>query len=126
MDEPSDLRPEGLEELPESRFSLPTASAPRTAVCYADGATPVAVGDEVTASSWQHKRTGRVEYVPGLSPREKEMECYGLSWVGIKLDSGGWLDMVVDPETSRLGKAVTLVSRGADSDRQQPASSLGG
>jgi hypothetical protein len=123
MDEPSDHRSESLEDPPESLFSGPEAATPPSTVCYADGATPVAVGDEVTASSWQHKRSGRVEYVPGLSPREKDMECYGLSWVGIKLDSGGWLDMVVDPETSRLGKAVTLVSRGADADRRQQSSS---
>jgi hypothetical protein len=87
--------------------------APRSAVCYADGATPVAVGDEVMASSWSQKRSGRVEYVPGVSPAERDRECYGLCCVGIKLDSGGLLEMVVDPETSRLGKAVTLVSRGA-------------
>ena len=116
MDEPSDHRSESLENPSESLFPGPSAATSPSTVCYADGATPVAVGDEVTASSWLSKRSGRVEYVPGLSPAEEDMEYHGLSWVGIKLDSGGRLDMVVDPVTSRLGKAVTLVSRSADDD----------
>jgi hypothetical protein len=82
-------------------------------VTYKDKVTAVQLGDRVETRLWWRKKTGRVVYVPGLSPAHADMERDGLCWVGIRLDDGGFLSTLVDPEGLFLVKTETLVARDA-------------
>lgn len=78
---------------------------------YADG-TLVELGDRVCVRSWFKDRLGTVVYLPGVSSLNPSMEYGGLSWVGIRLDGGGFVGSLVFPESGRLKKRVRLVARG--------------
>ena len=81
-------------------------------VTYSDRVTPVQLGDHVETRVWWRKRLGRVVYVPGISPKNAEMEHDGLTWVGIRLDGGeGFVSTVVDPEGRFLVKKEKLLKR---------------
>lgn len=71
-------------------------------VTYNDRVTPVQLGDHVLTRVWFRKRKGRVVYVPGVSALNTNMEYNGLCWVGIRLDDGGFVSTVVDPEGAYL------------------------
>lgn len=80
-------------------------------VTYPDRVSPVQLGDHVEVRIFWRKRRGRVVYVPGLSPVNREMERDGLTWVGIRLDEGGFVSSVVDPEGLYLRKYARLLER---------------
>lgn len=80
-------------------------------ITYSDRVTPVQLGDRVETRVWWRKRRGRVVYVPGISPVNREMERDGLVWVGIRLDDGGFVSTVVDPEGHFIRKNEKLLAR---------------
>ena len=96
---------------------MPTTGTPTAmggVVTYSDKVTPVQLGDRVeTRVWWFWKKTGRVVYVPGLSPAHDHMERDGLSWVGVRIDEGGFLSTVVDPKGLFLIKNERLIGRDA-------------
>lgn len=81
------------------------------AVTYLDRTTPVQLGDHVETRVWWRKRRGRVVYVPGISPVNRQMERDGLKWVGIRLEEGGFVSTVVDPEGFFLRKNEKFLRR---------------
>jgi hypothetical protein len=80
-------------------------------ITYSDKVTPVQLGDRVETRVWWRKRPGRVVYVPGLSPLNQEMARGGLTWVGIRLDEGGFVSTVVDPTGLFLVKNEKFLAR---------------
>jgi hypothetical protein len=78
--------------------------------------TSVRVGDEVCVRGWFRRLQGRVDYVPGQSPKDNEMEFNGLSWVGIKIVGHAHRGHLVDPDTARLDRRVQFVRRAAGSE----------
>jgi hypothetical protein len=50
-------------------------------------------------------------YVPGISARNSNMELNGLTWVGVRLERGDVISLVVDPEHSYLRNKVTFLGR---------------
>ena len=54
------------------------------------------LGDRVRVRAWFFFRaTGRVDYIPGASPKKPSLERGGLAWVGIALDDGSHIDVPV-------------------------------
>lgn len=91
------------------------ASAPSAATKPRyDNGEPVLVGDHVELRVWVklfRKLPGTVVYVPGISKRRPQMGHDALTWVGIRMDDdGAVVGAIVDPETGRLKKGVTLLS----------------
>lgn len=80
-------------------------------ITYSDRLTPVQLGDHVETRVWWRKRRGRVVYVPGISPFNPVMERDGLRWVGVRLDDGGFVSTVVDPDGHFLRKNEKLLKR---------------
>jgi hypothetical protein len=78
---------------------------------YFDGATEVLLGDHVALRVLFRKRTGRVVYVPGISPMNPEFEYNGLSWVGIRLQDRSLVATVVLSKTGNLKKKVKFIER---------------
>jgi hypothetical protein len=82
---------------------------------YRNG-TPVLLGDHVELRVWVklfRKLPGTIVYVPGISKRRAEMEHGGLTWVGIRMDDDGTIvGSIINSDTQRLVKRVTLVRRG--------------
>jgi len=79
--------------------------------------TPVQLGDRVTIRRFLFwKYSGTVVYVPGISPKRKDMEYNGLQWIAVKYDDGSFVQEVVDPEIHELcNKNVKFISRGDQS-----------
>ena len=98
------------------------AAGPR--VTYRDRVTSVELGDHVQMRVFFRRRTGRVVYVPGISARNSTMEFNGLTWVGVRLENGDFISLVVDPRESYLRNKVAFLRRdlagftalGADED----------
>lgn len=83
-------------------------------VRYHDGITVVQLGDRVEVRGlilFFRKKQGRVNYVPGISRRNPEMEHGGLTWVGVIFDDGTRTGAYVDPNTQCLLKIVTFLER---------------
>lgn len=74
----------------------------------------VMLGDHVETRDFFRKVTGRVVYVPGISPKHPDMEHHGLVYVGIQVPSGPLLATLVNPETFRLKKKVRLLERDSE------------
>jgi len=95
--------PEALRDLTTLGPLAPSRGGP---IYYADGTTEVRLGDRVSVRRFLIRRTGTVSYVPGISPKKRDMEHHGLCWIGITLDRGGSASTVVIPETRRLQASV--------------------
>jgi hypothetical protein len=78
-------------------------------VTYRDRVTPVMLGDHVEVRIWFRRHRGRVIYVPGASAVNRHMERDGLTWVGIRLEEGGFMGALVDPHAGYLRTKVTFV-----------------
>jgi hypothetical protein len=94
-------------------------------VCYHGTKTSVLVGDHVEFKIglffWRGWQPGRVHYVPGISPKNDELEYNGLTWVAIHDARGGQSGHVVLPETNQLRKTVRYVRRADDRFTVTPA-----
>ncbi len=98
-----------------SRLIAPPAPipSPHPPVLYHGSNVPVQLNDEVEFRFWYlFKRVGVVTYVPGTSPKNRDMEHHGLTWVGIRTTQGEYVSEVVFPETSTLRKGIKLIRRG--------------
>ncbi len=83
----------------------------------------VKVGDYVQfrawAELWLRKRTGRVMFVPGISPPNPTLEYNGLKWISIdeeKMKIGG----LVDPKTGVV-KKIRFLKRSDDELQETPS-----
>ena len=80
---------------------------------YADGKTRVCLGDLVTLKIFfVIKRRATVVYVPGVSPKNDNLEYDGLVQVGFLEDGGGAVSTFVDPETNLLPSRIKFLARG--------------
>lgn len=95
----------GLSNRPPSNDNYPKA-------IYETG-EPVQLGDHVQikvwAEFWKGWQTGIVEYVPGISNKNPQLEHGGLKWVAIRLQNGQ-ICPLVDHESGKL-KKVKFVRR---------------
>jgi hypothetical protein len=82
-------------------------------ICYSDRSTPVMLGDVVEKVIFFRRRQGRVVYVPGVSPLNKELDYDGLQSVGIKIDEGPFVATLVDPVGKFLQKKIRFIRRDA-------------
>jgi hypothetical protein len=80
-------------------------------VQYSDGYTEVRLGDRVALKILFRRRTGRVVYVPGVSPLNPEFEYNGMRWVGIRLEDRSLVATVVLTNTGNLKKKVQFIER---------------
>jgi hypothetical protein len=81
-------------------------------VRYNDGQA-VQLGDRVALRVLFRKRTGRVVYVPRISPPNPEFAYNGLEWVGIRLDDHSLVGTVVLHKTGTLKKKIKFIARDA-------------
>ena len=58
------------------------------------------------------KTEGVVCYIPGVSPRHRDMEYSGFRHIGIQLPHGEIRQLLWPAGESSLGKGVTLLERG--------------
>jgi hypothetical protein len=82
-------------------------------VRYFDGTVEVQLGDRVALRILFRKRTGRVVYVPGISPLNPEFAYNGLQWVGVRLEDRSLVATVVLHKTGTLKKKVKFIARDA-------------
>jgi hypothetical protein len=75
-------------------------------------------GTNVPVRGWQ---AGRVRYVPGISPKNDELEFNGLTWVAIHDARGEQSGHVVLPGTGQLRSNVRFVRRADDGLTKTPA-----
>ena len=80
-------------------------------ITYRDRSTSVELGDHIETRIWFRKYRGRVVCLPGASSVNPAMEHGGLRWVGIRLEEGGFVSAVVDPDASYVRNKITLVGR---------------
>jgi len=80
-------------------------------VVYYGSKARVCLGDRVEKHGLLRRRVGRINYVPGISTPNHDMEFNGLVYVGIELEDGGVIATLVDPENSSLKKSIRLLER---------------
>lgn len=83
-------------------------------ILYHDGKTEVRLGDEVSARDVFFRRDGRVNYLPGVSKKNRNMEHGGLCWVGIKFQRGTYTGTIVDPKSFKLKKSIRFLRRSTE------------
>jgi hypothetical protein len=86
-----------------------TTRSPERPIVYKDRVTQVMLGDHVEVRIWFRKHKGRVVYLPGTSALNPAMERDGLTWIGIRLEEGGFMGALVDPEASFVRTRVTFI-----------------
>ena len=95
------------------------------ALTYHGTSVPVLVGDHVQFRLgllfWRGWQAGRVQYVPGISPKNDELEFNGLTWVAIHDARGEQSGHVVLPGTGQLRRNVRFVRRADDGLTETPA-----
>ena len=97
-----------VEDLLPDQRRPPTTHPP---IKYRDSGDVVMLGDAVQVRYWLlFSGRGRITYVPGVSPHNRQLERDGLAWVRVALDAGGLVDFVVMPDGA-LQKSVVLLSR---------------
>ena len=93
-------------------------------VTYYNTQTEVLVGDHIEfkiwAAFWRGWQPGRVHYVPGISPKNDELERDDMSWVSVHADHGGQTGIWVEPATQELRKTVRFVCRASDGFNKTP------
>ena len=87
-------------------------------VTYHNTQTEVLIGDHVQFKTglffWRGWQVGRVYYVPGISPKNAELEFNGLTWVAIHDADGAQSGHIVLPETHQLKKNIRFIRRADD------------
>jgi hypothetical protein len=83
-------------------------------IYYRDGKTDVCLGDIVTLRTFFTRRFAEISYVPGASPKDIEMEHHGLHWVGVRIENGDVISLIVDPQSFRLGRRIRFERRRAN------------
>lgn len=104
--------------------ALPLRRAGYPVITYHGGSVAVLVGDHVEFRLgllfWRGWQPGRVRYVPGISPKNDELEFNGLTWVAIHDANGEQSGHVVMPGTAQLRKNVRFVRRADDALTRTP------
>jgi len=80
-------------------------------VRYFRSEVEVQLGDRVSVRVWCKRRTGRVVYVPGISPANAEFEYNGLQWAGVRLENTSLLRTIARKSTGGLTKSVRFIER---------------
>ena len=87
-------------------------------VAYFNSQAEVLVGDHVEfkvwTSFWRGWQPGRVRYVPGISPKNPELEHDGMCWVSVHALECGQLGVWVEPSNRQLRKTVRFIRRSDD------------
>lgn len=87
-------------------------------VFYCDTKTEVCVGDyvkiKVWLEFWRGWQSGRVYYVPDISPINENLEFNGLTWVAIHYHENKQTGVLVEPKTNSLNKKVRFLKRADD------------
>lgn len=77
----------------------------------------VMLGDKVMVMTFiLFKHLGTVVYIPGISKFHVDMECNGMTYVGIKMQGNYFSAQTVDPKNNILLR-VKLLNRGAFDER---------
>ncbi len=97
-----------MPEFKECRSKFTAAFEALNCVRYFDSEQPVRLGDHVGLRVLFRTRAGRVTYLPGVSPENREIDFGGLFRVGIDFD-GGFVMWHVDPDSLELKKGVAFV-----------------
>ena len=79
-------------------------------ICYWGGTVDVQLGDRVELRAWFRRRTGRVIYVPGISPLNSHYEFNGLRWVAIR-SRNMIVGTVVHPSSATLQRKIKFLGR---------------
>jgi hypothetical protein len=87
-------------------------------VTYYNTETQVLVGDHIEfkiwVALWRGWQPGRVHYVPGISPKNPELERDGMLWVSVHSARDGQAGIWVEPSRHQLRKTVRFVRRTDD------------
>lgn len=89
------------------------------AIRYCDSDIEVRLGDHVEIKVWFRKRSGRVVYVPGLSPLNTQFEYNGMRWVAIRTERM-IIGTVVKYQTETLKPKVKFIRRDGGSFEEAP------
>lgn len=99
------------------------ASLSRSPITYHGTAIEVLVGDHVEFKLWlffwEGWQKGRVEYVPGISPKNSDLERDGMKWVGISGEKARTA-VLVHPNTNQVRHTLRFVSRSQDDFKETP------
>ena len=90
-------------------------------VRYFDSERRVELGDHVQLRVLFRKTVGRVNYVPGLSPPNPDIDFGGLFRIGIALPNRGFTYVHVDPDSLAVKEGVEFIS--SDSEPTDPVPS---
>jgi len=112
---------EVLRQKPDASAN-PPASSPGP-ITYRGSTMEVQVGDHVEFKLWlffwQGWQKGRVEYVPGISPKNSALERDGMRWVGIS-GEGVRTAVLVDAATNQTRHTLRFISRSTDDFKETP------
>jgi hypothetical protein len=104
----TDIMCESFEQLVSEPDNSPSKIPPITYT----GGQQVLLGDVVQVKGLFRTRKGVVKYVPGISPKDRELEYNRMAWVKIVFDNGSDFGAAVVPhEMNTIAKKITLVSR---------------
>ena len=85
--------------------------------------TAVQIGDHVEFKVglffWHGWQPGRVEYVPGQSPKNPQLKFNGLSWICVR-GKDMKVGVLIDPETHQTRKTVRFIKRTTDDWKETP------
>jgi hypothetical protein len=79
-------------------------------ICYTGGTVEVLPGDHVELRVWFRRRSGRVVYVPGISPFNGHYEHNGLQWVAVR-SKNMLIGTIVDSVSGDLKEKVKFLRR---------------
>jgi hypothetical protein len=71
----------------------------------------VCLGDRVEVRGWFRKFRGHVSYIPGISPKHRELEYEDVKKWAITSDGGTVYAMGFDPDHFQPPKAIRLLGR---------------
>lgn len=89
-------------------------------VLYFGSETPVELGDHVRVRDFFRMKTGRVTYLPGVSPQNSELDFGGLFDLGVQFDGGSFLGIRIDRDTLEVKKSVEFLRRDPENVPDMP------
>ncbi len=80
-------------------------------IYYFGGEVEVKLGDEISARDLVFRKKGRVAYVPGISPINRELEHDRMAWIGIRFEGGTMGGVYIEHENNWVKKSVKYIGR---------------
>ncbi len=80
-------------------------------IYYFGGEVEVKLGDEISARDLVFRKKGRVAYVPGISPINRELERDRMAWIGIRFEGGTMGGAYIEHENNWVKKSVKYIGR---------------